>query len=300
MRLSKYPSAYQSLSTGVFMLLICVTSMAQVTSAKPPNPNVTAPGPQRHEPPRGQRPAGNSPSIANAPPPNPALTPNAGDVEGFVYWDANVITHKPAGTCNGLAVNVAPAGSTPNSIPTGNHFKYAGQVKEFLAGGKIAVYEVCIYAYDHQPVGPQLQAQLMVTDRNAFSQATTSQPAAVAPITIINAQCNMLPPIVPSSVSDLTAHWGSCQNRAYDVNFALAPAFQVMSSGGSSGGGMLSSANKGATNPGPIQSSSRGMLAGVNPGPQQSPSRGMLAGRDPGPVQSPSNETLGKPLSAET
>jgi len=275
------------------------TAAAQVTSTKPPNPNITAPGPQRHEPAGGQHPT-NSPSIAKAPPPNTALTQYPGDVEGFVYWDANVITHKPAGTCNGLAVNVAPAGSTPNSIPTGNHFKYAGQVKEFLAGGKIAVYEVCIYAYDHQPVGPQLQAQLMVTDRTAFSQATTSQPATVAPITIINAQCNMLPPIVPSSMADLMAHWGSCQNRAYDVNFALVPAFNVMSSGGNSGGGMLSRANKGAANPGPIQSSSRGMLSSVNPGPQQSPSRGMLAGRDPGPVQSPSNGTQGKPLSAKT
>ena len=101
-------------------------------------------------------------------------------------------------------------------------------------------------------------------------------------------------------MSDLTAHWGSCQNRAYDVNFALVPAFQVMSSGGGSGGGMLSSANKGAANPGPIQSSSRGMLSSVNPGPQQSPSPGMLAGRDPGPVQSPSNGTQGKLLSAKT
>ncbi len=297
MRLRKYTSAYQSLSTSVFVLLIWATMAAQVTSAKPPNPNITAPEPQRHEPAGGKRPTGNSPSIANAPPPNTALTaPYPGDVEGFVYWDANKITHKPAGTCDGLAVNVAPAGSPTKTIPAGYHFKYAGQVKAFLSGGNIQVFDVCIYAYDHQPVGPQLQAQLIITDRNAFSQAATSQPVTVAPITIINGQCNMLPPIVPSSVGDLTAHWGSCQNRAYDVNFAVTPALQVMSSGGGSGG-MLSSANKGAANPGPIQSSSRGMLGSVNPGPQQSPSPGMLAGRDPGPIQSPSNGTQAKLLS---
>ena len=115
-------------------------------------------------------------------------------------------------------------------------------------------------------------------DRNAFSPAAAPQNPAVAPITIINAQCNMLPPIVPSSVGDLAAHWGSCQNRAYDVNFALVPSLHVMSSDGGSGG-MLSNANNGAVNPGPIQSSSRGMLAGgVNPGPQQSPSGGVVPG----------------------
>src|SRR5262249_42080133 len=123
---------------------------------------------QRHQPP-SPRPASPNIAVAQAP---PAITaPNAGDVEGFVYWDVNTITHKPAGTCNGLAVSVSPAGSLTNTIPTGNHFKYAGQVKAFLYGGKQAVYDVCMYAYDHQPVGPQLQAQLMITDRNAFSQA---------------------------------------------------------------------------------------------------------------------------------
>lgn len=292
MRLAKYTSAFQ-----VLVLLICVTAAAQVTTTPPPNPNLTAPGPQRHAPQGRQRPTINP--IEKAPPPNAALAQYPGDVEGFVYWDANVLTHKPAGTCDGLAVSVLPAGSTPNSIPTGNHFKYAGQIKEFLAGGKIALYEVCIYAYDHQPVGPQLQAQLMVTDRNVFSQGTTSKPATVGPITIINAQCNNLPPIVPSSMSDLFAHWGSCQNRAFDVNFAIVPAFQVMSSGGGSSGEMLASANKGAVNPGPIQSSSRGMLSSVNPGPQQSPSPGMLAGRDPGPVQSPASRTRGELLSGK-
>ncbi len=234
MRPRKYMSVYQSLSISGLVLLICAAAAAQITTTQPPNPNITAPGSQRHEPQGGQRPPGR-PSIANAPPPNRALTVYPGDVEGFVYWDANAITHKPAGTCAGLAVSVSAAGSSNITIQPGNHFKYAGQVKTFLSGGTIQVFDVCIYAYDHQPVGPQLQAQLVVTDRNAFSQGVMAQTGTVAPITIINAQCNMLPPIVPSSVSDLTAHWGSCQNRAYDVNFALAPAFHIMSSSGGTG-----------------------------------------------------------------
>jgi hypothetical protein len=289
MHLRKYTSVYQSLSITGLALLICAATAAQITTAKQPNPNITAPGPQRPQPEGGQRPP-NRPSIDKAPPPIGALTTNPGDVEGFVYWDAHTIIHKPAESCSGIAVNISAVGSPNNIIAAGNHFKYAGQVKAFLYGGKQAVYDVCIYAYNHQPVGPQLQAQLVVTDRNAFSQGVVSQTAAVAPITIINAQCNMLPPIVPSTVGDLTSHWGSCQNRAYDVNFALTPAFQVMSSSGGAGG-MLSSANNGGSNPGPMQSPSGGMLAGAaTPGTQQSPSRGMLSRtKDPGPIQSPSN-----------
>src|SRR5262245_7662002 len=109
MHLKKYKSIYQSLSASLLALLMWATAVAQITSTKPPNPNITAPGPQRHEPAGGQR-QSNTPSIANAPPPNTALTPNPGDVEGFVYWDVNTITHKPAGTCNGFAVNVSSAG----------------------------------------------------------------------------------------------------------------------------------------------------------------------------------------------
>jgi hypothetical protein len=241
----------------------------------------TARAQQRQQPPS---PRAVSPANAIAKAPAPVMpAPNAGDVEGFVYWDATTITHKPAGTCTGLAVSVSAAGSPYNTIAIGNHFKYAGQVKGFLVGGKIAVYDVCIYAYDHQPVGPQLQAQLVITDRNAFSSAVAAQNPIVTPITIINAQCNMLPPIVPSSVGDLTAHWGSCQNRAYDVNFALVPKLQVVGSSGASGG-MLSSVNSGAVNPGPTQSPSRGMLAGArDPGPVQSSSGGIAGGGHSGP-----------------
>ena len=286
---SKYELIHRFIGSILFLLLICAITAAQITTTTPPNRNMTAPGPQRQAPQGGQRPPG-TPSIANAPPPNSALAVYPGDVEGFVYWDANAIKHTPAGTCAGLAVSVSAAGSPNISIQPGNHFKYAGQVKTFLAGGTIQVFDVCIYAYDHQPVGPQLQARLVITDRNAFSQAVAAQTDTVSPITIINGQCNMLPPIVPSSVGDLVAHWGSCQNRAYDVNFALIPGIHLMSSGSGSGaGGMLSGANNGATNPGPVQAPTRGMLSGgVNPGPMSSSSQGMVAGpANPGPINTP-------------
>jgi hypothetical protein len=252
---------------------------------------------QRQEPP-SSRPVSPRTAVAQAPAPLNTLAPAPGDVEGFVYWDVNVITHKPQGTCDGLAVSITPAGSQSIAIQPGSHFKYAGQVKAFLVGGIQSVYDVCIYAYDHQQVGPPLQAQLIITDRNAFSQAVAPQVETVAPITIINGQCNMLPRVVPSSVADLHAHWGSCQNRAYDVNFPLQPALQVMSS--SRSGGMLSSANHGAPNPGPVQALTQGTLAGgINPGPIQSSSRGMLSATNPTtPTGAPSstNGTSGQLL----
>src|SRR5579885_1731856 len=128
-------SLCQSIWTCVLALLICTAGVAQVTIAKPPNPNITPAGPHRQEPPA--RPAN-----------------DGGDVEGFVYWDTATVTHKQAGTCSGLAVNVSAAGSSNNPIQLGNHFTYAGQVKAFLYGGKQVVYDVCIYAYHGQPVGP--------------------------------------------------------------------------------------------------------------------------------------------------
>ena len=53
-------------------------------------------------------------------------------------------SHVPAGSCSGLAVTVAVGSSsggplvayTPLATLT-NNFKYVGQVKEFLAGGKV-------------------------------------------------------------------------------------------------------------------------------------------------------------------
>jgi hypothetical protein len=276
MRLRKSRSIWRTLSVSLFAALICVASAAQITVTKPPAPTATLAGPHRQQPPGGQR------------PPN-----NAGDVEGFVYWDANTITHKPAGTCSGLAVNVTKAGSPHNRVQIGNNFKYAGQVKALLYGGKQAVYDVCIYAYDKLPIGSQLQAQLVITEPGAFSPIVAPQSPTISPITIINAQCNMLPAIVPSTVGDLTSHWGSCQNRAYDVNFALVPSAHLL---GTSQGtrGTLLNGNDGAINPGPINSPSRGMLdGGLNPAPQRTGSLAAVpVARDPGPTQTGSRGML--------
>jgi len=256
-------------------MLMNVNSSAQGVprTAPSPNRNMTA-APVSHRPP------GDHPEST------------AGTIEGFVYWDTKHFSHVPGGSCSGLAVTVAVGSSsggplvayTPLATLT-NNFKYLGQVKEFLAGGIINAYDVCTYAYDHVPVGPDLQVQLSVTQPGAFSPpVAVPQFGTVGPVKIINGQCNMLPRITNPTLSDLVAHWGSCQNMAYDVNFAMhvAPRAQLPSADGGGITPVGSSTQVGA-------SPQRAMLSGA-------PQQGMLAGAgSPTQLQSATSGAPAKP-----
>ena len=214
--------------TIILIFVLCIPGalgIAQsVPATRPPAPKLTLPGPQKHSPPSEP-----------APP---------GTIEGFVYWDTSSVTHAPASSCNGLAVSVAVGDSSggkstaykPLATVT-NNFKYVGQVKQFLVGGNIKVYDVCMYGYDHVPVGPDLRVTVVAdgsspTQAGPFSPASVPATDPVGPITIINGQCNMLPRIVNPTASDLFSHWGSCQNMAYDVNFMMEPTKQVLNNRG--------------------------------------------------------------------
>jgi hypothetical protein len=256
-------------------------------------------GQQRPKPPAGPAPV---PRIARAQAPIPA--PYAGTVEGFVYWDANAIAHQPPSSCGGLAVTVSvgsPTGPFESYKPLGtlsNNFRYVGRVRG-VVNGQVVTYDACIYAYDHVPVGPDLQVQLTVTQPSAFSPVVTPQFGTLGPVKIVNGQCNMLPKVVPSSISDLTAHWGSCQNRVYYVNFALLhpQMLHALSAGSGSGGMLLGSGNApGMKNPGPLgsplsrQSSPAGTPALRQPGPTGTPTS-----KDPGPIATPGLKAPGPP-----
>jgi hypothetical protein len=107
------------------------------------------------------------------------------------------------------------------------------------------------------------------------------QTAILGPIKIINGQCNMLPRITNPTFSDLLAHWGSCQNMAYDVNFVMhtAPRPQF----GADGGGTITPAGS---------DTQRGMLS-------NSPQQGMLAAAgSPTQLQSSTGGLLGNKRSA--
>ncbi|MBZ5721054.1 MAG: hypothetical protein LAO03_11800 [Acidobacteriia bacterium] len=172
-----------------------------------------------------------------------------------------------------------------------NNFKYVGQVKAFLSGGKVNVYDVCTYGYDHVPVGPDLQVKLTVTQPLAFSPVAAPKIAILGPIKIINGQCNMLPSVTPSTVADLTAHWGSCQNMAYDVNFAMQPSARLL--GSSSPGAQ--SGSPGAQ-PGMLSSTpQQGMLAADAPPSAQTQAApgGLMGNRQTMPGQGGGSQSAG-------
>jgi len=262
----------------VIVVLCCGRVLAQVSPAMPP-PNRNMTGPSPHRPSGGDHPE-----------------TTAGTIEGFVYWNANTMNHIPANSCTGLAITVSVGSSSGGPLTSytplstlSNNFKYVGQVKEFLAGGKIDIYDVCTYGYDKVPVGPPLQVKLTVTQPTAFSPVATPEFEILGPITIINGQCNMLPRIVNPIASDLAAHWGSCQNMAYDVNFVMQnPHVPGLSHGTrmpSGSGNVRVEANSGPSgspllkgSPGPAESP---MLPG-------SPQQGMLARGTSSTTQAPS------------
>jgi len=272
-------------------------AIAQSVSQTAPAPtgSLTAPGPQKHQPQQQRQPL---PPGRTAP--QPVLeAPGKGNVEGFVYWDALKIVHKPAGSCSGLAITVSVGTNSGGPLTAytaigtlNNNFKYVGQVKQFLAGGKVNVYDVCTYAFDHVPVGPSLQVKLDVTDPFAFSPYALPQSAALGPIQIISGQCNMLPRIVNPTASDLLGHWGTCQSMAYGVNFPMTiPARASLSGGGitpvNSGGqrGLLSGApQQGMLSSGATQSAQGQGNSGTLLG-----NRGSTAGQSSG-IESPASK----------
>ncbi len=273
-RMNWLPRRLEVLFLSAAALLNCSIGLAQVSpTAPPPDRNITAPGPQRHQPPaqpEKQLPGTRAPQPIRQ-------TESVGTIEGFVYWDANAIAHKPADSCSGLAITVSVGSSSGGPLTAytalgtlSNNFKYVGQVKEFLAGGKINVYAVCTYGFSHVPVGPNLQVKLTVTDPFAYSPYAVPESTILGPIQIVNGQCASLPRIVNPNASDLLAHWGTCQNMAFDVNFPMQVPVRV-STGASgttpvgSGGqaGMLSGApQQGMLAPGTTQGASSGTLLG--------------------------------------
>jgi hypothetical protein len=248
---------------GSLMLAFLAVTLAQQSVPMSPvqAPNALTPqAPQKHQAPSQPQPVGGIPRTAPQPLTN-IHAPYAGTIEGFVYWDASLISHKPASSCDGLSVTVslgAPLGgsATEQFKPLNtlsNNFKYVGSV---------GTYAVCTYAFDHVPVGQDMQVQIGVSTPLAFSPVSAPAGAITGPIKIVNGKCNNLPAAVPSP-SQLSAHWWTCGNHAYNVNFTLQPSAHIMSAG--SGTGLLSGSSSKQT----------GMLSGA-------PQRGMLEGGAPG------------------
>jgi hypothetical protein len=237
----------------IFAFLGVVLAQQSVPMSPVHAPNAVTPqAPQKHQPPAQPQPASGIPRTAPQPLTN-IHVPYVGTIEGFVYWDASLISHKPASSCDGLSVTVSLGSRLGGSgmeqfkplNTLSNNFKYVGGV---------GTYAVCTYAFDHVPVGQDMQVQIGVSTPLAFSPVSAPAVAITGPIKIINGKCNNLPAAVPSS-SELSAHWWTCGNHAYNVNFTVQPSAHIMSAGsGSSGTGLLSGSS----------SKQAGMLSGTS------------------------------------
>jgi hypothetical protein len=304
---------------AVITLLAGAFSQQPVAVSPTQVPNATAPGPQRHNPSAQAQPKSGVPRTAMAQPSTNLPAPYTGTIEGLVYWNASTISHKPAGSCDGISVTVSlgtPLGSSgkeefkPLSTQS-NNFKYVG---------KVGTYGVCTYGFNHVPVGEDVQVQVNVTTPRAFSPIVAAAVAITKPIKIINGKCNNLPPALPSP-SDLTSQWWTCGNYAYNVNFVLQPPAHIMSTNSNNSGaalltgsssnqptllsngpsrGMLESgAAAQAQGRGAVQGNSPGSAVQLNPqplpprgtsgmtavmSPQRSPSAGGVLGTAPSPI----------------
>ena len=262
--------------------LICESVAAQVTSAPPPNSTLTPPARQAARPPdvRQQELPG-----TRATEPSKQTFPN-GTIEGFVYWDATQFTHNPELSCSGLAITVSAGSSsgpftqyTPIGTATDN-FKFLQPVRAGVVDNKFTTYFVCTYAFDHVPVGVNLQVSLAVTQPTAFSPPAIPQYAILGPIQIVNGKCNMLPHITNPTVNDLTGHWSTCQNEAYNVNFVMHSLPRPPLS---SFGGRMSGASQPGTQNGRLLNNSSPSQPTLLPANPQPGTAGLLSQVKPAP-----------------
>lgn len=204
----------------LFALVLCVESVSaqSVGTAPPPRTQLTAPGPQKHQPPGHQQPL-NSQISQTAPPPS-SLSMNPGTIMGYVYWSSKTVKHSPPQNCGGLAVSVgvgSPSGGS--TLGPFNGFTYMN------TGDGLGV---CAYAIKKVPAEKDLYVKVSVT--SAFSPAVIPATSAAnnlkAPIKIMGGDCNKLPPVVPT-LPVLESSWWTCGEYAYNVNFVLQPSGSV-------------------------------------------------------------------------
>jgi len=243
------------LATALTIATLCGTLAAQIPATRPPNPNITPPGPQAHQPPGGRQ----------------VMT---GTIYGFVYWDAQATSHLGPSICNALTITVAAASQSPYTpfgpMGTQSHLIPIATVHPPLTSVNTTSYDGCAYSYNNAPLNQNLYVKLNLTQAvGTLMPATVAKNPAVGPVQFNNAPCSTLPPLTKATVGNLLGSWGSCQNVAYDVNLPLVirQSLTPLSAGGGSGGN---------------QSGAPGGFVQTNSGPQNTPVQ-----MNPGPTQQP-------------
>ncbi|HTM38996.1 MAG TPA: hypothetical protein VL156_19775 [Terriglobales bacterium] len=266
---------------SVLAFALCAATVAQVSRTVPaPNPNITAPSPQRHQAPsqpQQQIPAARATQTI-------MRVPQNGTVDGYILWDTSLVQYNLSTPCQGLQVMVVDMGN--NSQPTlatsnsstpvwsAPQLNSATSNQNYSGPTSKGPWMVCHYSFGQLPEREALEVRANVIQSSAFSPQVT--PAKVTgstgtQFTIPPGNCN-----TRRARSTLSTILGSfiefCGGQAFNVNIELFPA--GMGSRGSlppnnvvrnvtpvanSGGTMLKSS-----------SSQTGMLSGA-------PQPGMLA-----------------------
>jgi hypothetical protein len=291
-------------------ILVSLSAGAQVSLSPIQAPGVTAPAPQAHSPQGGGRQPLTSP-IEKSPGTVPNVQLLNGELMGYVYWDASMITSNVSSPCS-FVVRINQ-GTPPSGGAVGfEQFTEVGTYQnKFTSVGKVGKYTVCQYAVNHLPEGKDLQVQVAPT-KGALQTAVvfTIPPTANdpnGPIKIVGGKCNQLPPAVPS-LATLGSAWWTCGDYAYNVNYVMQPPQNIP--GLTQNPGTItvvqsqtllpaSGGTNGMINPGPQQKtllSSSGPTTGmVNPGPPQNP--GAVS---PGPINMPQNPVAVNPGPTQT
>ena len=157
--------SYQKRFAIVFATAALLSEGAKAQSVSPtapaPTTTLAAPGPQKHQP-QQQR----QQQLPGATAPQPILlTPGKGSVEGFVYWDAQKITHKPAGSCNGLAITVSVGSNS------------GGPLTAYSSMGNLQAVMDKLQESIHHPDGP-FRASFKKSGSDGFSYACVAEISA--------------------------------------------------------------------------------------------------------------------------
>jgi len=217
---------------SVLAFALCAATAAQVSRTVPaPNPNITAPSPQRHQAPsqpQEQIPAARATQAI-------MRVPQNGTVDGYILWDTSIVQYNLSTPCQGLQVMVVDMGNNSQpTLATSNSFTPVWSAPQLNSATSNQNYSgptskgpwmVCYYSFGQLPEREALEVRANVIQSSAFSPQVT--PAKVTgsmgtQFTIPPGNCN-----TRRARSTLSTILGSfiefCGGQAFNVNIELFP-----------------------------------------------------------------------------
>ncbi len=250
---------------------------------------------QAHTPPAGRQPVVTTPSTsgvqvtprtANSPYTSAPATMTkmkvaAGNVQGYVIWDASAVQYKLSTPCQGLQVTlVDPSNNQGQTLASSSNLTPLSSTPQWnFTGGSKGPWMVCGYSFHQVPEKQVLQVRAAITQPSAFSpQAFVKQvPGANGTnLVLATGNCNNPPDSTLSTILASTSV--ICGGYAFNINLEIfAPATPARGSVPATGVKLLPNAS--ATNqpaPGMLLSASPPTGRQQNATPSSSATRGHL------------------------